>query len=265
LDVQANNVWIDGLAIDSFNGPGVLLNNPVESSAAWGAVLDYDYISTDLTGQMPHIGNTNGVVVLGANSIIGLPPTSRLQGISKLNSGNGDQTGIQVGGIFAEPDPAPPSLVTGGYTGNGVLMIGSGASNNEIENNLIGTDITRLTKLGNTNQGVELAAGANNNFVGNVATPGSSVGNVISGNVGAGVDLDDASMNLVADNFVGLGVDGATKVGNGVDGVGVAAIPFVQTPLYAHGWNATARYFRPTAIMAANAVDRVRPRKPHAP
>jgi len=50
------------------------------------------------------------------------------------------------------------------------------------------------------------------------ATPGTVLGNVISGNNGAGVAMDQDG-NSVLGNIIGLNAAGAAALGNGTDGV----------------------------------------------
>ena len=64
------------------------------------------------------------------------------------------------------------------------------ASNNLIEGNYIGTDVTGTMALGNSVDGVELAAS-----VGNAIGGAAAAGNLISANKGQGVDIQTGSNN----------------------------------------------------------------------
>ena len=106
----------------------------------------------------------------------------------------------------------------------GVAIV-TGAANNTIAGNLIGTDITGSAALPNLSAGVLVNA------------PGNTIGgsqpvdrNVISGNGGAGILIVDApvsggaaSGNLVSGNYIGMNLAGTAPLGNAGDGVLIAA------------------------------------------
>jgi hypothetical protein len=81
------------------------------------------------------------------------------------------------------------NVISGNGT-HGVQITGTGASNNRIEGNRIGTDADGTTALGNL-EGVVIS-GASGNFVGG---PEVGAGNVISGNTVRGVVISSNSAN----------------------------------------------------------------------
>ena len=105
-----------------------------------------------------------------------------------------------------------------GNTSYGVWLNGASATDDTIEGNLIGTDVTGTMAVANGN-GVELDAGASSNTIGGLtATPGTGAGNLISGNNttnAAGIDITGrgSSNNVVEGNVIGLG-SGGTALGN---------------------------------------------------
>ena len=151
-----------------------------------GSLIEGNSIGIDATGTSA-LGNTgDGVLVGGSSNTIGGTTT----GASNLISAN---------------------------TGNGV-EIPAGASNNEVAGNSIGTDASGTIALGNLLDGVAISgAGATGNTVG--GTTAGSV-NLISGNLGAGVDIfAQATGNLVAGNFIGTDITGTLTLGNSLSGV----------------------------------------------
>ena len=107
-------------------------------------------------------------------------------------------------------------LVINRFGGNGVAITGSGASNNVVLGNFIGTDATGERAVPNRANGV-LIDGSSNNTIGGTAV---GAGNVISGNSGAGVHIDPgATKNLVQGNFIGTDATGKLAVPNVADGV----------------------------------------------
>lgn len=106
--------------------------------------------------------------------------------------------------------------VIAGNEQSGIWLEDSGADN-LIVGNLIGTDKTGLAAIPNGERGifVDGSAGA---IVGGTA---AGARNVISGNGGAGVSIaySGSSANSVEGNYIGVGLDGFTPLGNAADGV----------------------------------------------
>ena len=93
---------------------------------------------------------------------------------------------------------------------------------NLIAGNYIGTDAAGTSDLGNSGDGVDIASGSN--------TVGGTTAvdrNVISGNDAEGIRLDGATAtgNTVIGNYIGIGADGTTAVGNFNDGILLNAAP----------------------------------------
>ena len=140
-----------------------------------------------------------------------------------------DATGTRAlpnahGGVFI--NGAPFTLVGGpggardvisGNGGPGVVFSGAGATGGAVQNDLIGTDVTGETALGNAGDGVYLA-NAPANLIGGL---GASDGDVISGNGLTGVRIEGAgaSANVVVGNLIGTDATGAPRgAGNAYEG-----------------------------------------------
>ncbi len=88
-------------------------------------------------------------------------------------------------------------------------------TNNQIEENLIGTDLTGNLSFGNRNGGIILTDNTSQNIIGNR--------NIISGNGRSGIHIFSRShSNTVFNNFIGLTQDGSADNGNTDYGVFVA-------------------------------------------
>ena len=105
-----------------------------------------------------------------------------------------------------------------GNTSGGVNMNGAGANGNQVLGNLIGTNAAGTAAVANGNNGINIFGGASNNTVG-----GSSIAarNVVSGNLGSGIRIQDAAGtgNVVRGNYVGTDAAGTARVANGNNGI----------------------------------------------
>lgn len=173
---------IKGLAIYNFNEAGVRIEGN-------GNRLICNYIGTDSRQESDH-GNRAGVSVrAGAkNNKIGAPD------LGNLISGNQN---------------------------NGILLM-NGVTNTSVEGNYVGVKTDGLTRLSN-GTGISIENGSKYNAIGGA---GSRTGNncdkgcnVISGNREYGVRISESDLNTVVGSFIGLGADGSTAVGNGLDGI----------------------------------------------
>jgi hypothetical protein len=169
----------------SGNLRGVLISG----SAATGNLVAGNSIGTDGTGTYVLGNSLDGVDIAGAS----------------------DNT---IGGLVA----GARNLISGNEIGVLITMIaGTSATDNLVVGNYIGTNATGLLVLDNEDEGVRIEKGASDNTIG--GTSPAAI-NVISGN-GWGVTITDPDTtgNVVQGNFIGVGADGATPLGNEIDGV----------------------------------------------
>ena len=161
----------------SANETGVLLT----PGAGAGNVIQGNYIGTNAAGTSA-LGNTlDGVTVRSAGNQIG----GAAAGAGNLISGNGE---------------------------TGVYLLESGARNNVIEGNRIGTDAAGNTAVPNGYYGVIAYSGASSNRIGGTA---AGAGNLVSGNANEGVVLTDgANDNRVEGNRIGTNAAGTGSLPN---------------------------------------------------
>jgi hypothetical protein len=181
------------------------------SSGGIGNVVEGNFIGTDVTGTRS-LGNFGAGVMMsfGAanNTIGGTVPQAR-----NVISAN-------------IPFPGPPYPTHG----EGV-MIWRGATNNLVEGNFIGTDVTGTRTLGNALLGVSLnVAAGDGNVIGGEsylsAGKLAGAGNLISGNGvgvinndGGGIFLAYGNDSQVYGNYIGTDVTGSRSLSN--QGVGI--------------------------------------------
>jgi len=190
LDFETGGNFVEGLDIHSFTYDGIVFAQPNSADATGGNTAFDNYLGTDPTGT---VAEGNG-----------------FDGIHLVNSPHDLIDGNLISGNIAD----------------GIFVAYQLSTDTHIENNLIGTDVTGLKDLGNGLSGVDLSAPlspvpaqgdgfTSGNFVGGTL-PGQR--NIISGNDQSGVFIEGGSNNVVLGNYIGVGVDGLTDVGNGVLG-----------------------------------------------
>ncbi len=126
---------------------------------------------------------------------------------------NGTGAGVRENGLTIQaPNSTVRGLVINSFGGEGILITGSGATNNAVRGNFIGTDATGMQDQGNIGSGVEVF-GASNNTIGGTRP---AERNVISGHkVFAGVSLSfNATGNAVQGNYVGTNAAGTAAIPN---------------------------------------------------
>lgn len=210
----------------------------VSGAGASSTVIRGNYIGIDAGGTLDRGARGYGIYLDGApNAIIGGSAPGEGNLISGNNLGGirigggatntlvqGNRIGTSADGTAAVPNAGSGGILveTGGNTiggtvpGAGNLISGNingifldeiGSSNNVIQGNLIGTDVTGLLDLGNTSYGIYGERSADNLIGGTV--PGAR--NVIAGNDNSaiylwGSDGSPADGNVIQGNYVGVNV-----------------------------------------------------------
>ncbi len=160
--------------------------------------------------------NDDGINILGSlaehNKILGNFIGVAADGSSTL--GNGDD-GIN---IESPNNFVGDRNIISGNASHGIVIVGADAINNTIQGNYIGTDVTGEVNMGN-NGGIFIGNGAQTNMIG--------PGNIISGNIGNGLQImDSGSMkNSVSGNYIGTDGSGESPLGNGGNGVFIYNAP----------------------------------------
>jgi hypothetical protein len=217
---------LDGATVAANGGNGVELNgssgNVVggESEQDWNVIsgnhlngidinasslnqIQGNYIGTDATGTLDLGNSQNGILLTAgaAHNTIGGSAT-----------GGNDPTN----GVFVRP---PQGNLISGNSANGVLLTG-GATLNTLSGNFIGTTASGDSALGNSLDGVAIVNANSNSLIGCTIQDDPFVYyNVISGNGGNGIRVTNSNDTTIQANFIGLGADNETAVGNTLNGV----------------------------------------------
>lgn len=193
-------------------GPNLNHNITVRGLAIAGAfqrAIDYyaSCISGTLTGAVRIEGNFIGTDATGA------AVTPRIPNGIGIGSFSGSTTGAVIGGLA----PAQRNLISN--LGVGIDLYGF---NHQVLGNLIGTDVTGLTGLGNGGVGVVCRDNALAFYC--LIGDGSANGrNIISANDTSGINLEAHGPSRIRGNYIGANAAGM-PLGNTSDGILVNSV-----------------------------------------
>ena len=194
LPNATGGVLIEGCSQVTIGGTTAAAGNVISGNDSDGLAITLspdvlvvgNRIGTNAAGTAAVPNATDGLDIGSANDTIG----GTVVGASNVISGNGND-GINLGSNYA--------------------------TENVVEGNFIGTDITGMHALGNQDDGVYLSAGASFNTIGGQV---GTAGNVISGNLANGVLIDGGNAhNIIEYNDVGTNLTGSSALPNGQNGV----------------------------------------------
>ena len=241
--VNADNVSISGLSITS-GTDGIDIQ-----SASTGTTVQCNYIGLNPDGTSD--GNTDGINLRGDNTTVG----GLIAGNGNVISGNTSRglylfgtDNLNIQGNFIGTDPTGLSVLGNGA--EGIYSAGGTSSWNAVQNNLIsgnggrglhinnnntitpvgseisiignyfGVDRTGLTTLANTLSNIGVRGATVTDMV--IGGTDSGDRNIFGGSAEFGLDLSWQSNVSVLGNYVGVGADGSTDVGNTQGGIHIA-------------------------------------------
>jgi titin len=176
--IEAANCVVEGLAITGFqthsnnNGVGILLDSVLASKDT----ITGNYLGLDTFGGTAGNGLAGILIIKGSGTTI----------TNNVISANGGD-GIQVGSL--------------------TFASAGSASSIAIQGNLLGTDPSgdAASGFGNGHPGIFVDAAQQTQIGGQTASPGTGVGNVISGNGTGGVSIDpSSSRTTIQGNLIGV-------------------------------------------------------------
>ena len=214
--VQGNYVGTDisGTAPMGNHGVGVLVGSGAASNLVGGSVAGAGNVISANSGDGAQIYGLGTSYNLVQGNLVGTDKTGSRplgNGGSALSMFSGAQFNT-VGGTTA----TARNLFSASTNYDGVYL--SAATNNTIQGNYIGTDITGLLAFSNGAEGLTLFGASQNNLIGGSA-PGA--GNVIAASMAHGIFVANpgTSGNLIQGNKIGVGANGSTPLGNGQQGI----------------------------------------------
>ncbi len=151
--------------------------------------VEGNFIGTDLSGKISLPNGGAGVQVAGAHSNL-------------------------IGGFPENAEsPNPRRNLISGNEGFGILLVGASAKSNQIFGNWIGTDAGGEESIGNAG-GIHLRFNSGNRIGWNIPR----TGNVIAGNRGSGISLEESQNTLIQGNQIGVSESGK-PMGNAGHGI----------------------------------------------
>ncbi len=179
-----------------------------------------------LGGDLPALAPGTGTLVINGGGAIVIDGNAVAATAITINSDGNSIFGLQIQNLTGSAiiiDGGANNIIGGTVAGqrnlifdnggSGILITGAASIGNTIVNNVIGTNALGIPGIGNA-VGVNVVNGANGNFIGTLGG-----GNIISGNVGAGVVVTNATTNTINGNFIGTNLAGTAALTNGTDGV----------------------------------------------
>jgi parallel beta-helix repeat protein len=185
--------------------------NGISVTGSKGNIIAMNYIGTDTTGSSSAaFGNLqNGILLTAASS-------ANLIGGQATGTNNPTGTKGTVTPVFQRP---PQGNLISGNHGDGVLINGASLTN-VLSGNFIGTTATGTAALGNLLDGVDVESSNGNSLIGCTLFQNPFVFyNVIGGNHGNGVRVNNSNAITVQANFLGMGADNTALVPNTGDGL----------------------------------------------
>ncbi len=234
IDSASNNLIGDdngGKNVISGNGIGLRVYN------SFANIIKGNYIGTGLNG-ITDMGNNSGIALFyGNNNTIGSTTLAGKNIISgngyglniQLSNGNlitGNYIGVDItgntalsngnGGIIlgrSSYNLIDANLISGNqadsfFSAHGIFLSDS-STNNCITNNLIGTNASGNLPIPN-DAGI-LLDNSNNNIIGDIS---GNTTNVISGNLEAGVEIENSQDNRIVGNIIGADITMSKSIPN---------------------------------------------------
>jgi parallel beta-helix repeat protein len=212
--IEGNFIGVDptGMTAEGNLGYGIAIDGGISNVLVGGTtpaarnVISGNNVAIETTGGTSHViqGNLIGTNALGTGAF-----SSNTPGIELGHA----TTNVQIGGTTA----AARNVVSGNGQQGITLATSlndSTVTNNVVEGNFIGTDVTGTLRLGNGSSGV--FSSAPSNVIGGSA---AGAGNVIAANVTSGIELIDAPGTTIEGNLIGTDVSGTMALGNQGPGI----------------------------------------------
>ncbi|HEV7903867.1 MAG TPA: carboxypeptidase regulatory-like domain-containing protein [Pyrinomonadaceae bacterium] len=223
----------DAVIIDGYTQPGASANSLATGSDAQLLIeLDGTNANTDTALQLMGGGATirglvinrfqGGISVVSNNNVVAgnFIGTDAAGTAVPGNINHGVNLALATNNIIGGATPEARNLISGNIIG---IIFENNSDANTVQGNYIGTDKTGTFDLGNSNSGIYIYNGSDNNLIGGTT---AAARNVISGNDAHGLhfDVPSVSGNIVQGNFIGTQADGTSALANAGNGIHLDAV-----------------------------------------
>jgi parallel beta-helix repeat protein len=216
--IEGNFIGVDptGMIAQPNMGYGIAIEGAFSNVLVGGTTpAARNVISGNALAGVEFAGGSTGHFVQGNLIGTNAAGTGALPGFQTGIATGDSVSGVTIGGTT----PAARNVIAGNYA-RGILLSNSlgnpTVTNNVIQGNFIGTDVTGTQPLGNAS-GVSIYGLANT-----VGGSAAGAGNVISGNAGTGIDDTGGNGLVVEGNFIGTDLTGTIAIGNHGTGIALA-------------------------------------------
>ncbi len=221
--IEGNTIGLNatGSVAVANGGDGIVISNSPGNQIGGTAATARNVISGNVGRGVDLQAGSNGTLVEG-NSI-----GTDAGGTFSLGNGlTNNGAGIRVesaSNVIGGPVAGEGNVISGNTAGTGLHLAGSGANDNLVEGNMIGTNAAGTAAIADA-FGIQIDSGATANTIGgsSSANPTSGTltgaGNLISGNVNAGIYLSGATSNVIQGNYIGTNAAGTAAVPNDSSG-----------------------------------------------
>ncbi len=244
IRINATGNQVGGAAAGEGNLVSGNMGHGVEVVAN-NCVVQGNIVGMDATGTFAIANQVSGIYIWGSSNTIGGSASGERnyasgnaqQGIHIISgSANriaGNYVGVNMAGTAAVPNLAfgiasssGGNTIGGAGINDGNLVSGNASSgiliagvspNCIVQRNIVGLNAAGTAALGNGNGGIHLANDVTNSVVGGVG-----LGNIVSGNTGAGIMVLD-TLNGIKGNYVGTNASGTAAIPNSGDGIYIGA------------------------------------------
>ncbi len=227
--VTADNINIDATTQTSNQGdtnsagPEIEIDGTGAGAAADGLVIAGSSSGNTIRGFAIGDFSDNGILLLGgsntvAGNYIGLSADGTTSAANNTND-TAQQGGIRIesaSNTIGGTTDADRNVVSANFQ-SGILLMGAGATANDIYGNYIGLDAGGTLDRGNAEEGIDLEFASSNTIGG----PLNGQRNIISGNDSDGIEIDDSDDNVVQNNYIGTDNTGLFLVPNTRDGIDI--------------------------------------------
>lgn len=197
--VKGNKIGTDRTGTHKLsNNYGIAIDNSSNTIIGGSTITDLNLISGNTTSGIVVNGNTSAGTQIKGNYI-----GTELSGTDSLPNGCGVILNGSHNNTIGSSVSAEKNIISGNYQA-GIILNGSGTSNNSIKGNYIGTNKNGDNFISN-HTGIMLKSNSNKNQIGGTS---AAERNIISGNLEIGVYIEASDSNTIQGNYLGPDVSG---------------------------------------------------------